>query len=177
MSRIANAAISLPKGVEVTIESASVRVGGKHGELEFALPDGVEVSKEDSLLRVAATSRNRQHRALAGTTRACLQNMVIGVSELWKKSLDLQGVGYRAQAKGKVLTLQIGYSHPVDFKIPDGVSVQTPALTEIVISGIDRQLVGQLGAEIRALRPPEPYKGKGIRYRGEMVRQKEGKKK
>ena len=177
MSRIANAAISLPKGVEVTIDDASVRVGGKHGALEFACPDGVKVSKEQSLLRVVANSRNREHRALAGTTRACLQNMVTGVSERWQKSLELKGVGYRAQAIGNVLTLQIGYSHPISFEVPDGVSVNTPVLTEIVISGIDRQLVGQVGAEIRALRPPEPYKGKGIRYRGEVVRQKEGKKK
>ena len=177
MSRIASAGIAVPKGVDVAVDGPVVRVRGKHGELEFSCADGIAVSQDESTLRVATKRTGRQARALAGTTRAHIQNMVMGVSDLWRKNLELQGVGYRAQASGQAVNLQIGYSHPVEFRVPDGVKVETPTVTEIVVSGIDRQLVGQVSAEIRALRPPEPYKGKGIRYRSEYVRQKEGKKK
>ena len=177
MSRIARAPITVPKGVDVAMKGSVVHVKGKHGELEFSCANGIVVTQDESTLRVSTERSGRQARALSGTTRACIQNMVTGVSELWRKTLELQGVGYRAQAAGQTVNLQIGYSHPVAFRVPNGVKVETPAATEIVVSGIDRQLVGQVSAEIRALRPPEPYKGKGIRYRGEYVRQKEGKKK
>jgi large subunit ribosomal protein L6 len=145
--------------------------------LSFDLHKDVEVEQADGTLTFGARSGSKEARAMSGTTRAIVSNMVKGVSEGWEKRLQLQGVGYRAQAQGKKLNLQLGFSHPVEYELPEGVKAETPTQTEIVISGVDKQLVGQVSAEIRAYRPPEPYKGKGVRYAGERVRRKEAKKK
>ena len=188
MSRIANSPVPLPKGVDVDVApgpaSAAaatvvtvVTVKGPKGSLTMPLSDQVEVKREDGALRFAARSASRSARALAGTTRSLLKNMVTGVSEGFEKRLELQGVGYRAQAQGRRLNLQLGFSHPVEYALPDGIDVETTSQTQIVVKGIDKQLVGQVSAEIRGFRPPEPYKGKGVRYVGERVRRKEGKKK
>ena len=177
MSRVANSPIALPSGVEVKLNGQAVEVKGGKGQMQLAVHNSVAVSEEDGTLKCAAKNGDREGRALAGTTRAVLQNMVTGVSDGFERRLELQGVGYRAQAQGKKLTLQLGFSHPVEYQLPDGVEAQTPSQTEIVISGIDKQLIGQVCAEIRAFRPPEPYKGKGVRYQGEYVRRKEAKKK
>jgi large subunit ribosomal protein L6 len=152
-------------------------VKGAKGEMGFAIHDLVELVQEESELKVRAKSEERGATAMAGTMRAIVQNMVKGVSEGFEKKLELQGVGYRAQAQGKKLTLQLGFSHPVEYNLPEGISAETPTQTEIVISGVDKQRVGQVCAEIRAFRPPEPYKGKGVRYADEYVRRKEAKKK
>ncbi len=143
----------------------------------MAVHQSVEVVEDGGHLKFSARNGDRESRALAGTMRAVAQNMVNGVSEGFERRLDLQGVGYRAQAQGRQLTLQLGFSHPVVYELPEGVDAQTPSQTEIVVTGIDKQRVGQVCAEIRAFRPPEPYKGKGVRYRGEYVRRKEAKKK
>ena len=186
MSRIANSPVSLPSNVNVDIASdpaatatvvTVVTVKGPKGSLTLPLSDQVEVKREDGVLRFAARSASRGARALAGTTRSLLKNMVTGVSEGFEKRLELQGVGYRAQAQGRRLNLQLGFSHPVEYALPDGIDVETTSQTQIVVKGIDKQLVGQVAAEIRGFRPPEPYKGKGVRYVGERVRRKEGKKK
>ena len=177
MSRVANSPIALPSGVEVKLNGQEVAVKGGKGELAFNVHDSVEVKQEENELKLAARSGDRQARALAGTMRALLANMVNGVSEGFERRLELQGVGYRAQAQGKKLTLQLGFSHPVVYDLPEGVEAQTPSQTEIVLTGIDKQLLGQVSAELRAFRPPEPYKGKGVRYQGEYVRRKEAKKK
>jgi large subunit ribosomal protein L6 len=177
MSRIANAAVVVPSGVEVKLNGQDLAVKGSKGELSLAVHNDVEVSQEDSSLKFAARNGNREARALAGTMRSLAQNMVTGVTDGFERRLELQGVGYRAQSQGRQLTLQLGFSHPVVYQLPDGVDVQTPSQTEIVISGVDKQTIGQVCAEIRAFRPPEPYKGKGVRYQGEYVRRKEAKKK
>ena len=177
MSRVANNPIPLPSGVEVKLDGQGVAVKGGKGELNMVVHDAVEVSQEEGVLKGAARNGDRDSRALAGTMRAVVANMVTGVSAGFERRLELQGVGYRAQAKGKTLNLQLGFSHPVEYTLPEGVSAETPSQTEIVITGIDKQLVGQVCAEIRAFRPPEPYKGKGVRYQGEYVRRKEAKKK
>ena len=150
---------------------------GAKGEMGFAIHDLVELVQEKSELKVRAKSEERGATAMAGTMRAIVQNMVTGVTEGFAKKLELQGVGYRAQAQGNKLTLQLGFSHPVEYTLPEGISAETPSQTEIVISGVDKQRVGQVCAEIRAFRPPEPYKGKGVRYADEYVRRKEAKKK
>lgn len=177
MSRVANNPVSLPSGVEVTLNGQDLSVKGGKGQLQFGIHDAVEVKQEDGQLKVAARNGDRGSKALAGTMRAVVQNMVTGVSDGFERRLELQGVGYRAQAQGKKLTLQLGFSHPVEYPLPEGIEAQTPSQTEIVITGIDKQLVGQVCAEIRGFRPPEPYKGKGVRYQGEYVRRKEAKKK
>jgi len=177
MSRIANYPIPLPSGVEITFTGQLVNVKGGKGTLEFQVHDDVEVVEEDGTLRVAARNQAPRTRALSGTTRAVLSNIVTGVSTGWDRRLLIQGVGYRAQAQGRKLNLQLGFSHPVEYDLPDGIEVQTPSQTEIVVSGANKQLVGQVAAEIRAFRPPEPYKGKGVRYADERVRRKEAKKK
>ena len=150
---------------------------GAKGEMGFAIHDLVELVQEEGELKVRAKSEERGATAMAGTMRAIVQNMVTGVTEGFSKKLELQGVGYRAQAQGNKLTLQLGFSHPVEYTLPEGISAETPSQTEIVISGVDKQRVGQVCAEIRAFRPPEPYKGKGVRYADEYVRRKEAKKK
>ncbi|MEM7098504.1 MAG: 50S ribosomal protein L6 [Pseudomonadota bacterium] len=177
MSRVANSPVALPSGVEVTLSGQDLAIKGGKGQMQLGVNDAVEVTQEDGALKFAAKNGDRGSKALAGTMRAVVQNMVTGVSEGFERKLELQGVGYRAQAQGKKLTLQLGFSHPVEYQLPEGIEAQTPSQTEIVITGIDKQLVGQVCAEIRAYRPPEPYKGKGVRYQGEYVRRKEAKKK
>lgn len=177
MSRVANNPVQLPKGVEANFTATQISVKGSKGNLEMALHDAIEVSKEGDTLRVTAKNGSRQAIALSGTFRALINNMVTGVSEGFQKKLQLQGVGYRAKAQGNVLNILVGYSHPIDFEVPKGVTAETPTPTEIVISGADKQLVGEVAAKIRECRPPEPYKGKGIRYLDEHVYRKEAKKK
>ena len=175
MSRVANNPVTLPKGVEVNINAGKVSVKGGKGTLEMDLVEGIGVEVEDGQAKVVYDFD--ANRAMAGTTRALLNNLVVGVSEGWQKKLVLNGVCYRAKASGKTVNLTIGLSHNVDYELPEGLSAETPSQTEIVISGTDKQAVGQAAAEIRAFRPPEPYKGKGIRYDDEYVRRKEAKKK
>ena len=176
MSRVANEPIVVPKSVEVTLKDGGIAVKGSKGVLEMMLEDQISVTHdEDGCLRVDFTSDS--DKAMAGTTRALINNMVTGVEEGWKKTLILNGVGYRAKATGSSLNLTLGFSHPVDYSLPEGVSAETPSQTEIVLKGVDKQKVGQAAANIRAFRPPEPYKGKGIRYSDEHVRRKEAKKK
>lgn len=175
MSRVANNPVELPSGVEVKLDGRALTVKGGKGSLELHLVDGVHVSQDDNVLSFAFDSE--RSKAMAGTTRALVSNMVRGVSEGWEKKLVLNGVGYRAKASGSSVNLTVGLSHPVDYQLPEGVSAETPTQTEIVVKGIDKQAVGQAAAEIRSYRPPEPYKGKGIRYAGEHVRRKEAKKK
>lgn len=175
MSRVANNPVTLPKGVEVNINAGKVSVKGGKGTLEMDLVDGIGIEVEDGQVKIVYDFDT--NRAMAGTTRALLNNLVVGVSEGWQKKLVLNGVGYRAKASGNTVNLTIGLSHNVDYELPKGLSAETPSQTEIVISGTDKQAVGQAAAEIRAFRPPEPYKGKGIRYDDEYVRRKEAKKK
>ena len=175
MSRVANNPVSLPKGVELNVNGREVMVKGAKGSLTLSLRDGIQLSQEDDSVTFAYDSDDA--KAMAGTTRALVNNMVIGVSEGWEKKLVLNGVGYRAKASGSSVNLTIGLSHPVDYDLPEGLSAETPSQTEIVIKGIDKQAVGEAAAKIRSFRPPEPYKGKGIRYADEHVRRKEAKKK
>jgi large subunit ribosomal protein L6 len=177
MSRIANAPVVLPKGVEATLSAGSVAVKGSKGNLNLDLHNAVAVEQDGDSLKVSAKDDSRKSVALAGTFRSLINNMVVGVSEGFEKKLELQGVGYRAKAQGKTVNITVGYSHPIDYTLPDGVTAETPSQTEIVISGPDKQRVGQVAAEIREFRPPEPYKGKGIRYADERVYRKEAKKK
>ena len=174
MSRIAKNPISVPKGVEVALEGRSVRVKGPNGNLNLTLYPNLEIHHEDDTLRVEF-SRDID-RAMAGTTRSLLGNMITGVTEGFQKSLTIDGVGYRAQAEGPKLNLSLGFSHPVVYKVPDDVSVETPSQTEVLVKGADKQKVGQVAAEIRGFRPPEPYKGKGMRYSDEHVVRKQAKK-
>jgi large subunit ribosomal protein L6 len=175
MSRVANNPVSLPKGVELTVSGSSVSVKGGKGTMEMTLTDGIGINVDGEVAQV--TYDFDTNRAMAGTTRALLNNLVVGVSAGWEKKLVLNGVGYRAKASGQTVNLNVGLSHPVDYELPKGLSAETPTQTEIVIRGIDKQAVGQAAAEIRSYRPPEPYKGKGIRYADEYVRRKEAKKK
>ncbi|MEC7095980.1 MAG: 50S ribosomal protein L6 [Pseudomonadota bacterium] len=175
MSRVANNPVNLPKGVEVNINGSSVSVKGGKGTMEMTLTDGIGIDVNEGVAQI--TYDFDTNRAMAGTTRALLNNLVVGVSDGWEKKLVLNGVGYRAKASGKTVNLNLGLSHPVDYELPDGLSAETPTQTEIVIRGTDKQAVGQAAAEIRSFRPPEPYKGKGIRYADEYVRRKEAKKK
>lgn len=177
MSRVSKAPISLPKGVEVTIEAGAISVTGKGGSLRHELHQDVTVVREGDVLQCSANDGCINSNALAGTTRSLVQNMVTGVSDGFERKLQLIGVGYRAQMTGSTLNLALGYSHPIDFPAPDGVSIETPTQTEIVVKGIDKQRVGQTAAIIRGFRPPEPYKGKGVRYSDENVVRKEAKKK
>ena len=177
MSRIANAPIEIPKGVETTLSASVISVKGSKGNLQLDLHELVGVAQDGDVLNVSAKDESRQAGALAGTFRSLINNMVVGVSEGFQRKLELQGVGYRAKAQGKTVNLTVGYSHPIDYALPEGVTAETPSQTEIVISGADKQLVGQVAAEIRKFRPPEPYKGKGIRYADERVYRKEAKKK
>jgi len=175
MSRVANNPVPVPSGVEVAISGQSVSVKGPKGALSMDVHGTVEVKQEDGVLRFAA--RRNDARPMAGTMRALVNNMVVGVSQGFERKLELRGVGYRAQAQGKVLNLTLGFSHPVNYEIPEGITIETPSQTEIVVKGIDKQLVGQVAAKIRGYRPPEPYKGKGVRYADEQVILKEAKKK
>jgi len=177
MSRVAKKPVELPSGVEININGQEVSVKGSKGTLTHTVHTSVEVSQEDNVLTFAPRNEQKQANALAGTTRALLSNMVTGVSTGFERKLELVGVGYRANAQGKVLNLTLGLSHPVNFEVPEGVTIETPSQTEIVVKGVDKQLIGQVCANIRAWRPPEPYKGKGIRYAGEHIVRKEAKKK
>lgn len=177
MSRIANAPVAVPKGVEVNVNGKDLKVKGGKGELGLTIHDLVELKQEEGTLNFSAAARTKKSVALAGTFRALVNNMVHGVSEGFQKTLELQGVGYRAQVQGKKLNLTLGFSHPVEYEIPDGIEIETPTQTQIIVKGVDKQKVGQVSAEIRAFRPPEPYKGKGVRYTDEYVKRKEAKKK
>ena len=177
MSRIANAPVTLPSGVEATLSDTSIAFKGIKGSLNLVLHHLVEVQRNDEILKVSAKDNSREAGAMAGTFRSLIFNMVVGVNEGFQKKLELQGVGYRAKASGKSVNLTVGYSHPIDYKLPEGITAETPSQTEIVINGVDKQLVGQVAAELREFRPPEPYKGKGIRYSDERVYRKEAKKK
>jgi large subunit ribosomal protein L6 len=176
MSRIAKAPVELPQGVTATLAPNSVTIKGAKGSLSLPLATGVSVVQNEKKLEIKFSEPGLA-RTRAGATRAHLANMVRGVTKGYEKKLELVGVGFRAQVQGKNLNLTLGFSHPVNVAIPEGISIETPSQTEIVVKGIDRQKVGQLAAEIRDIRPPEPYKGKGVRYAGEQISLKEGKKK
>lgn len=177
MSRVAKKPIPLPNGTQVTLSGQDVKVKGAKGELAFNVHSDVTVEQAENELNISTKSNSQKAIALAGTTRAILANMVKGVSEGFERKLELRGVGYRAQAQGKVLNLTLGFSHPVAYDVPEGISVETPSQTEIVVKGADKQQVGHVAAVIRGYRPPEPYKGKGVRYADERVVLKEAKKK
>jgi large subunit ribosomal protein L6 len=177
MSRVAKRPVPVPAKVSVEIAGQAVTVKGPKGQLSHTMNAKVAIQQEDGVLKVAPVVEDPLSWAQAGTARAVLANMVTGVSEGFVRKLNLVGVGYRAAAKGDVLSLSLGFSHPVDYQVPAGITAATPTQTEIVISGTDKQRVGQVAAEIRAYRPPEPYKGKGVRYSDEVVLRKEAKKK
>ncbi len=177
MSRVAKAPVLIPKGVEISFKDAQVSVKGPKGILEHTIHQAVEVAQDGQHLSFKARDNINNAVALAGTTRALLNNMVAGVSTGFERKLNLVGVGYRAQIKGNVLDLSLGFSHPVEFPIPEDVSIETPSQTEILVKGIDKQRVGQTAAIIRRFRPPEPYKGKGVKYSDEHIVRKEAKKK
>jgi large subunit ribosomal protein L6 len=176
MSRIAKAPVELPQGVTATIAASAVTIKGSKGSLSLPLGDGVSVVQSDKKLEIKFSDPGLA-RTRAGATRAHLANMVRGVTRGYEKKLELVGVGFRAQVQGKNLNLTLGFSHPVNIAVPEGITIETPSQTEILVKGIDRQKVGQIAAEIRSVRPPEPYKGKGVRYAGEQITLKEGKKK
>jgi large subunit ribosomal protein L6 len=177
MSRIAKNPIAVPTGVEINLTSDAISVKGPLGVLKQALVPQVSVSHADGRLIVATANDSREAHAMSGTTRALLANMVIGVTKGFERKLTLVGVGYRAQAQGNKLNLTLGFSHPVEHMMPEGIKVETPSQTEILIKGMDKQVVGQVAADVRSYRKPEPYKGKGVRYADEVVVRKETKKK
>lgn len=175
MSRIGRKPIAIPSGVTVTVDGSTVKVKGPKGELARKFDPSMKVRVENNEVLVERPNDEKRERALHGLTRALLANMVTGVTDGFKKTLEIVGVGYRAEKKGKNLVVSVGYSHPVNYPEPEGISLTTPAPTTIVVEGVDKQKVGQVAAELREFRPPEPYKGKGIRYQGEQVRRKAGK--
>ncbi|MBS4221015.1 50S ribosomal protein L6 [Bacillus sp. FJAT-49711] len=175
MSRIGKKPIEIPAGVTVTKKDSTVTVKGPKGELTNTFNSDIAINIEDNVINVTRPSEAKEHRSLHGTTRSLLSNMVEGVSKGFEKSLELVGVGYRAQKQGSKLVLNVGYSHPVEFEPEAGVEIEVPANTKIIVKGFNKEKVGALASNIRAVRPPEPYKGKGIRYEGENVRRKEGK--
>jgi len=177
MSRVAKQPITIPKGVEIKIDGQTVNAKGPKGNEACQVHSDVEIVFDDGVLGVKSKGDAKGSVAMTGTMRSLLNNLVTGVSDGFEKKLELRGVGYRAQAQGKSVNLNLGFSHPVVHKIPDGVKVETPSQTEIVITGSNKQIVGQVAADIRSYRPPEPYKGKGVRYLGEYVAMKEAKKK
>ncbi len=177
MSRIGKEPVKIPGGVDITIEGLLVTARGKLGEESFRLTDDVVVSQQDGALTVSPANEGKRARTMWGTTRSQLQNIVTGVSEGFTYNLEIQGVGYRAAVQGKTLNLQLGYSHDINYPIPDGVSVSVERNVAIEVKGTNKAVIGQFCSEVRAFRPPEPYKGKGVRYRGEYVMRKEGKKK
>ncbi len=176
MSRVGNKVINIPAGVTATVNANTINVKGPKGELNYTFNADITVVVEGSEIKVTRPSEEKMHRALHGTTRANIQNMVKGVSEGYEKILEIVGVGYRASLQGNVLVLGMGYSHPVNMPVPVGLTVTCPSQTEVHVLGCDKQLVGEFAANIRKVRGPEPYKGKGIHYRGEYIRRKEGKK-
>jgi large subunit ribosomal protein L6 len=176
MSRIGQAPIAIPSGVDITIDGQVITVKGPKGELTRTLPATISVDHVDSEVRVTRPDDERDNRALHGLTRSLVNNMVIGVTDGFKKNLEIVGVGYRAEAQGpNAIRLALGFSHPVNVKAPEGITFEVPAATQIVINGIDKEVVGQVAANIRSIRKPEPYKGKGVRYQGERVLRKAGK--
>jgi large subunit ribosomal protein L6 len=177
MSRIANNPVELPAGVEININGQQISVKGSRGTLAMNLSESVEVLQNDNVVSFAAKGLSKDAVALAGTTRSLVSNMVFGVSQGFERKLILNGVGYRAKAAGNTVNLVLGFSHDVNYELPEGVTADTPTQTEIVLKCSDKQLLGQVASEIRAFRPPEPYKGKGVRYADENVRRKEAKKK
>jgi len=177
MSRIGKKPVVVPAGVTAKVDGQLVSVKGAKGQLEFVVPDEVSVTQQDNAIKVDPRGDSQRARALWGTARARVNNIVVGVTKGFEKKLEITGVGYRAAVQGKNLQLALGYSHDVNFPIPAGITIVTPKPTEITISGIDKQQVGQIAAEIRALRGPEPYKGKGVKYVDEFIFRKEGKKK
>jgi len=177
MSRVAKQLITLPKGVNATITAEEVTIKGAKGTMSLSIHSGVAVVQEGAALKVQQLVESREANMTAGTTRAHLANLVQGVSTGFERKLELVGVGYRAQAQGKSLNLTLGFSHPVVYVAPEGITIETPSQTEILVKGSDAQKVGQVAADIRAYRPPEPYKGKGVRYSGEKIELKEAKKK
>lgn len=177
MSRVGKQPVAIPSGVDIKIDDNQVAVKGSKGQLSLKLHPYTLVEVTDNNLQVKPVKENPDHWAMCGTMRALINNMVIGVSAGFEKKLQLVGVGYRAQAQGQKLNLALGFSHPVEFNVPQGITVETPSQTEIMIRGADKQLVGEVAAKIRAYRPPEPYKGKGVRYADERVIMKEAKKK
>ncbi len=177
MSRIAKSPITLPAGVEVKVDGTNVVIKGSKATLNKKMNSSVTISVNDGVVSFAPVKESKDSWAQAGTVRALINNMVVGVTDGFEKKLELVGVGYRAKSQGKVLNLTLGFSHPVEHAIPEGITVETPSQTEIIIKGADKQVVGQVASEIRAYRPPEPYKGKGVRYSDEWILRKEAKKK
>ena len=177
MSRVGKKPVSIPAGVTASVDGQSIAIKGSKGELKFLAPAEVDVRFADNQIKVDPRVQTKRARAMWGMTRAMVSNLVTGVSKGFEKKLEITGVGYKAAVQGKNLQLSLGYSHDLQFQIPEGIAIVTPKPTEITITGIDRQKVGQVAAEIRALRPPEPYKGKGVKYANEFIFRKEGKKK
>ena len=177
MSRIGKKAVAIPSGVTVTIEGQTVAVKGPKGQLSWTVAEEIEVKQEGGEISLSKRQDSQRAQAMWGLSRTLVNNMVVGVTQGYEQTLELVGVGYRAAMKGQSLSMQLGFSHDVDIKPPEGISFVVPKQTEIKISGIDKQVVGETAARIRRIRPPEPYKGKGVRYAGEKVRRKEGKKK
>ena len=176
MSRVARNPISVPSNVEINLTGNSIEVSGSKGKMEFLIPDSVAANFADDVITITYDESFPESTSLAGTTRSLINNMVVGVSEGFQKTLLLVGVGYRAKASGKKLELTLGFSHPVHYELPEEVEVETPSQTELVLKSFDKQMLGQVAAEIRAFRPPEPYKGKGVKYADETIRRKEAKK-
>jgi large subunit ribosomal protein L6 len=177
MSRVAKNPVAIPAKVEVVLSADNIAISGPLGKLNHPLTDAVKLNREGETITVAAANDSQHSRAMSGTMRALIANMVQGVSQGFMRKLTLVGVGYKAQAQGAVLNLELGYSHPINHKMPAGVTVETPSITEVILKGVDKQVIGQVAAQIRAYRAPEPYKGKGVRYSDEVVIIKETKKK
>ena len=178
MSRTTLRQVEVPTEVELKVTPSEVSVKGKHGTMGVDIADkAIQVEFDNNVVSISHKDSQKSNKAMAGTIQALVKNMIEGVSKQWEKKLEIQGTGYRAQLNGRKLTLQLGYSHPVEFDAPDGIDLEVPTGTTVTVKGIDKQLVGQTAAEIRGFRPPEPYKGKGIRYESEYVRRKESKKK
>lgn len=177
MSRIGQTPVNVPDGVTVEISGQEVKAKGKLGELTTKIPDDIEVSREDNVISVKPRANSQRARKMWGLSRSLIRNVVQGVGEGFSKELEINGVGYRAQVQGKDLVLQLGFSHEVRYPVPEGLKIECPEQTKVVISGADKQLIGQTAAEIRKYRPPEPYKGKGVKYADEYILRKEGKKK
>jgi len=177
MSRVGMVPVEVPSGVDLEIVTGAINAKGKMGELSMKVVDEVEISREENLVWVKPLNDSKRAKTMWGTTRSLLQNIVVGVSEGFSKRLLITGVGYRVQVQGKVLVLQLGHSHEIRYPIPEGIKIDAPSQTEVIISGANNQVVGQVAAEIRSYRKPEPYKGKGVRYADEIIIRKEGKKK
>jgi large subunit ribosomal protein L6 len=177
MSRIGKKSVAVPAGVTATITGQNVSVKGAKGVLNFNVPSEISVSQQDGAISVQPNGETKKHRAMWGMSRTMVANLITGVTAGFEKKLDITGVGYKAASQGKILNLALGFSHDINYAVPEGITIVTPKPTEIIITGIDKQVVGQVAAEIRSYRGPEPYKGKGVRYAGEFIFRKEGKKK